>query len=235
MPNHHQLELDGIPVEIQQKHIKNIHLRVYPPDGRVVITAPLWLSIKQIKIQLEGKKQWISAQREKILQQPFTSTPTFISGETHYFLGRPYTLSVIEGSDACGISLIDERMILSLRGSASFEEKASILKKWYQNQMATLVPHLIEKWQLVIGVEVASWGIKTMKTRWGSCNTSTRRIWLNLELIKKSRQSLEYVLVHEMVHLLEASHNHRFYELMDGFMNDWRSHQKALYYAQAIG
>jgi predicted metal-dependent hydrolase len=235
MPNYHQLELDGIPIEILQKRIKNIHLRVYPPDARVVITAPLWLSLKQIKIQLEGKKQWISAQREKILQQPFTSIPTFISGESHYFLGRPYTLSVIESSDACGISLIDECMILSLQRSATLEEKASLVKKWYQSQMANLIPHLIEKWQRVIGVEVASWGIKCMKTRWGSCNTRTRRIYLNLELIKKPRQSLEYVLVHEMIHLLEASHNHRFYELMDRFMHDWRSHQKALYHTQALG
>ncbi len=224
-----QIEIDGIPIEIVRKPIKNMHLRIYPPDGRVRVSAPLRLSIRHIRQQLEAKREWLHAQRARLQALPIVTEPIMQTGECHYFLGAPYTLTVIESLAPRTVALSDNAIHLLTMPNTSTLEKQASLKKWYQTQMQSLVPPLIKKWQPIMDVNVNDWGIKTMKTRWGSCNTLTRRIWLNLHLIKKPIACLEYVLIHEMIHLLEASHNARFYQLMDKFMPEWRTHQKALY------
>ncbi len=228
MANNH-IEIDGITIEILRKSIKNMHLRIYPPDGQVRVSAPLKLSLQHIRHQLETKREWLHTQRARLQAMPVLSEPTMQTGEAHYFLGQAYPLTVIESPLSPQIILKDNRLLLSMKPHATPIEKQAFLKQWYQAQMQSLVPELIKKWQPLMGVRVESWGAKTMKTRWGSCNTRTRRIWLNLILIQKSIVCLEYVLIHEMVHLLEASHNARFYQFMDKFMPEWRTHQKALH------
>lgn len=224
-----EIEIDGITIEIHRKAIKNMHLRIYPPDGRVRVSAPMRLSLKYIRHQLEAKREWLHTQRARLQSLPVVVAPTLNTGEQHYFLGQPYALNIIENQGPPKVVLRDNALFLNAKSGASSIEKMALLKRWYQLQMHSLIPDLIKKWQPIMGVSVADWGVKSMKTRWGSCNTRARRIWLNLVLIEKPILCLEYVLVHEMVHLLEASHNARFYQLMDRFMPEWRIHQKALY------
>lgn len=226
---HTQIEIDGITIEIRRKPIKNMHLRIYPPDGQVRVSAPLKLSLQRIRDQLEAKREWLHAQRARIQALPVVAEPIMQSGESHYFLGKPYTLNVIDSKTSPRITLANNELLLYARPLSTSVQKQAALKQWYQMQMKSLVPNLIEKWQPIMGVFVGTWGSKMMKTRWGSCNTRTRRIWLNLVLIQKPVMCLEYVLIHEMVHLLEASHNARFYQLMNTFMPEWRNHQNALY------
>ena len=225
----HHIEIDGIPIEILRKPIKNMHLRIYPPDGQVRVSAPLRLSLQHIRTQLESKRTWLHTQRARLQAQPIISEPLMQTGESHYFLGHAYTLIVTNCRAPTPVTLKDNELILSTTPHSTAVEKQALLKQWYRTQMQLLVPDLIEKWQPLMGVNVAAWGSKTMKSRWGSCNTRARRIWLNLVLMQKPIVCLEYVLVHEMVHLLEASHNARFYYFMDKFMPEWRTHQTMLY------
>ena len=227
--NTNHIEIDGIVIEILRKPIKNMHLRIYPPDGLVRVSAPLRLSLQHIREQLESKRKWLHAQRARLQAQPVITEPLMQTGESHYFLGHAYTLRVSNGAAPTKISLKDNELLLSAAQNSTAMERKALLKQWYRSQMQSLVPDLITKWQPLMGVSVAAWGAKTMKSRWGSCNTRARRIWLNLVLMQKPIICLEYVLIHEMVHLLEASHNARFYQLMDRFMPEWRTHQKALY------
>lgn len=222
------IEIDGIPIKIIRKPIKNMHLRIYPPDGRVQISAPLRLNIKHIYQEVEAKREWLHIQRARLQALPVKPELKIETGECHDFLGQSYTLTLLETLTPAKIELKDSNLLFSARPNATLIEKQVLLKKWYQTQMQAIVPELIKKWQPIIGVNVAEWGAKVMKTRWGSCNIRTRRIWLNLTLMKKPLVCLEYVLVHEMIHLLEASHNARFYQLMDKFMPEWRCHQNAL-------
>ena len=223
-----QIEVDGISIEICRKPIKNMHLRIYPPDGLVRVSAPLKLSLNLIYKQIEAKQEWLHAQRARLQALPRITELLFHPGEQHYFLGNAYTLTLIEDQTIGKVTLEDNLLCLNTPPNSTLHQKELALKKWYQHQMHLIVHDLIKKWQPIINVEVATWGTKTMKTRWGSCNTRTHRIWLNLLLIKKPLACLEYVLVHEMVHLLEASHNKRFHQFMDQFMPNWRIHKKTL-------
>lgn len=225
----HLIEIDGIPIEIIRKPIKNLHVRIYPPDGAVRVTAPLRLSLEHIQQQLHNKRTWLHRQRMRLKALPLTTEPSMHSGELHYFLGQPYPLSVVENTNRNHIVFDEHQFLLHTKLHATLDEKLNSLKKWYQAQMEQIVPPLIDQWQPLLGVNVLEWGTKSMKTRWGSCNIQKQRIWLNLVLIKKPLGCLEYVLVHEMVHLLEPSHNARFHQLMDRFLPDWRIQQKALY------
>lgn len=229
MMENHLIEIDGISIEIIRKPIKNMHVRIYPPDGAVRVTAPLRLSLQSIQQQLHSKRAWLHSNRTRLQALPIPSEPFMQSGEHHYFLGQAYPLTVIENTNQNRIVFNDNLLQLHTKLNATLDEKLRCLKKWYQAQMQIVVPPLINQWQSVLGVRVYEWGTKSMKTRWGSCNTRRQRIWLNLVLIKKPIPCLEYVLVHEMVHLLEPSHNARFHQLMDRFLPDWRIQQKALY------
>ena len=224
----HQIVIDGIPIEILRKPIKNMHIRIYPPDGRVCVSAPLKLNINHIYKQIEEKSQWLHAQRARLQALPVKSELTMQTGEKHYFLGKAYTLTVIDSLRPMPPTIKDNLLLLSAKPNATLIVKQAYLKRWHQAQMQCQVPPLIEKWQPIIGVHVAAWGAIIMKTRWGSCNIRTRHICLNLILIQKPIECLEYVLIHEMVHLLEASHNARFYQLMEKFMPDWRTHKQTL-------
>lgn len=223
------LEIDGVRIEIIRKPIKNMYLRVKPSTGDVTVSAPLKLSLKAIQTQLTAKLAWIHTARARaIARKPCLPTPLMMeNGEKHLFLGSSYTLIIHPNATSKEIIIEGELMHCFLK-SDSHEKRALFLQTWYKQQMQSLLPDLIRKWEPIIGVCVLAWGVKNMKTRWGSCNVVAHRIWLNLRLIQKPLVCLEYVLVHEMVHLLEANHSKRFYALMTRFMPEWKTYQKQL-------
>lgn len=219
----------GVRVEVVRKDIKNLHLGVYPPNGRVRVAAPLVLDDEAIRLAVIEKLAWIKRHKAKFENQPRQSKREMVNGESHYFLGQRYRLRVHEQAGTPKIALRGiATMDLFVRPGASQKQREAILLGWYRKQLKMLLPPLLEKWQTVMGVEAVSLGIKKMRTKWGSCSIKARRIWLNLELAKRPTQCLEYVLVHELVHLLERHHNERFLTLMDQFMPQWRQFRDML-------
>jgi len=223
-----KLRLNNLDIEVVQKKIKNVHLSVYPPHGRVRVSAPESMALDTIRVFVISKLTWIKKQQQKLNAQAREAPREFVTRESHYFNGKRYLLNVIEDKGAARVELKHSTIELYARPGASREKKSTILDGWYRQQLKQTLPPLIEKWEKKMGVKMNEFGIKKMKTRWGTCNTKARRIWLNLELAKKPAECLEYVVVHEMVHLLERSHNNRFVALMDQFMPKWRSHKDEL-------
>lgn len=217
------VEVGGVAVEVVRKRIKNLHLSVRPPDGRVRVSAPSRLGDEAIRLAVASRLAWIHRKQKAFAGQPRQSRREMVSGESHYFMGRRYLLRVVE-EDAPPRVVVksNSEITLRVRPFAGRDKRERVLDDFYRGRMKELVPELIAKWQPEMGVEVADWGVKKMKTRWGSCNIKDRRVWLNLELTKKPPRCLEYVVVHEMAHLLERRHNGRFRSFMDRFMPDWR-------------
>ncbi len=223
------IEVSGIRVEVVRKPIKNLHLSVHPPEGRVRVSAPNRTDDEAVRLAVVSKLRWIRRHQQTFADQPRQSPRQMVGGESHYFLGRRYRLRVMEHKGPNQISLkSNSGLTLRIRPGTNRDKRQQVLNDWYRRHMKSIIPDLIQKWQPVIGVEVADWGVKKMKTRWGSCNIRNRRVWLNLELAKKSPHCLEYVLVHEMVHLLERHHNKRFKGFMDQFMPQWRLYRDEL-------
>lgn len=224
-----EIRVNDLPVEVVRKPIKNLHLGVYPPNGRVRVAAPLAVSDDAVRLAVIGKLRWIRRQQARFEGQSRQSRREMVSGESHYFLGRRYRLRVIEHSGANKVVLRNRSFLeLHVRPGTSTEQREQVLHRWYRRHLRGLITPLLDKWQPVLGVEVAGWGVKKMKTRWGSCNSEARRIWLNLELAKKPVQCLEYILVHELTHLLERRHTERFHALMDQHLPAWRLHREEL-------
>ncbi len=223
------LTVAGFKVEIVRKDIKNLHLGVYPPHGRVRVAVPLVISDDAVRLAVIDKLGWVRRQRARFAAQPRQSQREMVNGESHYFLGRRYRLRVHELD---GLQRVALRGIASLdlfvRPGAGAADREAVLLSWYREQLCALVQPMVEHWQLVLGVEVSAWGIRKMKTRWGSCNPATRRIWINLDLAKKPVQCAEYIVVHELMHLLERHHNARFTALMDLHLPQWRQHRATL-------
>jgi len=225
----HQLLVSGIRVSVVRKGIKNLHLGVYPPDGRVRVAVPLTVSDEAVRIAVIGKLRWIRRQQAAFEGQARQSRRELLAGESHYYLGRRYRLA-ISTTPGKGEVTIRNRNTLELRGSPSMttEQRERVLAHWYRERLRTLAAPLIERWQGILGVSVEAWGIKKMKTKWGSCNPTARRIWLNLELAKKPPECLEYLIVHELVHLLVRHHDDHFHALMDKHLPKWQASRKAL-------
>jgi len=225
----HQIEVRGIPVEVVRKDIKNLHLGVYPPNGRVRVAVPLRLDDEAVRLAVISRLGWIRRQQHGFAQQDRQSQREMVTGESHYVQGRRYRLTVIEDDGPASVCLPNNRMLaLQVRPGTNRDQREAVLHRWYRQRLRAQIPPLIDKWEPEIGVTVAEWGIKKMKTRWGTCNVDARRIWLNLELAKKPALCLEFILVHEMVHFLERHHNERFRALMDRLMPPWRLHREAL-------
>ena len=226
--NHH-ITVSGIKVDVVRKDIKNLHLGVYPPHGRVRVAAPLVVKDEAVRLAVIDKLGWIKRQRAKFAEQPRQSQREMVNGESHYFLGQRYRLRVHEHDGPArvavrGVASLD----LFVRPGASAGQREAVLQRWQREQLKALVPPLLEQWQSAIDVQVADWGIKKMKTKWGSCNPSSWRVWFNLELAKRPVQCLEYILVHELVHLLERHHNERFTALMETHLPQWRQYRQML-------
>jgi len=224
-----QITVSGLRVSIVRKAIKNLHLGVYPPNGRVRVAAPLAVSDDAVRLAVIGKLGWIKRQQARFKTQPRQSEREMVSGESHYFLGRRYRLRVIERDGASRVVLRNRSTIeLYVRRETSVEHRKSTLQRWYRQQLRALIPPLLEKWESALEIEVADCGIKRMKTKWGACNAEARRIWLNLELAKKPVQCIEYIIVHELAHLIERHHNDRFTSIMDKHLPQWRLNQQEL-------
>ena len=224
-----RISVSGIPVEVVRKDIKNLHLGVYPPLGRVRVAVPLVVSDEAVRLAVIDKLGWIKRQRAQFSKQPRQSEREMVNGESHYFLGRRYRLRVHEQNGPARVALRGVASLdLFVRPGSSLAKRETALLDWHRASLKSVVADLLESWQPKLGVQVSDWGIKKMKTKWGSCNVGARRIWLNLELAKNPVRCLEYILVHELVHLLERNHTDRFIALMDSYLPDWRTRREVL-------
>ena len=214
-------------VLLARKRIKNINLRI-DRMGQIKMSAPYQTPLSSIYCFLEEKRVWIMRHQERLFARSIQPSFQYNSGELHWFMGEAYPVIFQQNSRKQEVLFQGSQISCYVKENTAAAAKHALLYHWYRAEMKALLPALIQKWQLIMDVQVAQWGIKIMKTRWGSCNPRHKRIWLNLNLIKKPLVCLEYVLVHEMVHLSEASHNDRFYALMSRFMPEWRSYQKQL-------
>jgi len=222
------LELGNIKVDVEQKDIKNIHLSVYPPEGKVRIAAPMHMDIDTIRVFAINKLKWIKKQQKTFKNQKRETPREYIEKESHYFMGERYLLTVIERNTKPIVILKHTSIELQVRPNASKNKRKEIMDDWYRDEMKKVIPELLAKWEKKIGVRANDFGIKKMRTKWGSCNIEAKRIWLNLELAKKPLICLEYILVHELVHLLERNHNDRFIRYMNEFMPKWRFYKDEL-------
>lgn len=220
--------LGDIKIELIQKSIKNVHLSILPPHGNVRIAAPLHLREETIRLYAISKLSWIKKQQKKIRSQERESKREFINKETHYFQGRKYLLRVFEVDKAARVVFNKKHIDLYVRPNTTTQQRQIILNEYYRQELKELVADYIAKWEKKIPVKVRDFGIKRMKTKWGTCNIEARRIWINLELAKKPLQCLEYIVVHEMVHLLERKHNDRFMAYLNKYMPRWRSYKEEL-------
>jgi predicted metal-dependent hydrolase len=223
-----KIELGDIAIEVVKKDIKNIHLSVYPPAGRVRISAPLRMDLDTIRLFAISKLGWIKQQQKKLREQERESPREYLDRESHYVWGRRYLLQVVESDGAPAVELKHRRMHLRIRPGTGDEKKQAVIEEWYREQLKQAVPSLIAKWELLLGVKVERFFVQKMKTRWGSCNPGKESIRLNTDLAKKPPECLEYIVLHEMAHLLELTHNDRFVALMDRFMPKWQFYRAEL-------
>ncbi len=215
--------IGDISVDVVLKDIRNIHLSVYPPAGRVRISAPSGMNIETIRLYAISRLGWIKKQQHKLRGQERETPREYLNRESHYLWGKRYLLKIIERNAPSAVDVQHSAIHLYIRPDASQEKKQFTLDEWYRKQLKVALPDLIALWEKRVGVRVNEFGIKKMKTKWGTCNPDARRIWVNLELAKKPKECLEYIVVHEMVHLLENHHNERFMALMDDILPKWRS------------
>ena len=219
----HQITVDGLVVDVVRKNIKNLRLAVYPPDGRVRVTVPLRVDDETVRRFTISKLAWIHRQQAKFAAQERPLPRTFTSGESHYYQGNRYLLEVVYHNGPPAVMVRDKSTLeLRVRTGSDAAQRERVLLAWYRRQLKAAVPTLVAKWEAILGVQVVEWGIKRMKTRWGTCNLKARRIWLNLELVKWPVRCLEYIVVHEMVHLLEHKHDAAFVAHMDRYLPQWR-------------
>jgi predicted metal-dependent hydrolase len=217
-----QIQLGDITVDVVLKDIKNIHLSVYPPLGAVRIAAPARMDLDTIRVYAISKLGWIRKHRDKIRAQQRETPREYLDRESHTVWGRRYLLRIVEADKPPAVELSPNTLYLHVRPGTSATKREAVLTAWYRQQLQEVAPALIAKWEPVMGVKVARLSIRQMKTRWGSCTPATRAIRLNTELAKKPAVCLEYIVVHELAHLLEPSHNQRFVSLMNGFLPQWR-------------
>jgi predicted metal-dependent hydrolase len=223
------LTVDGIKVQVVRKDIKNLHLAVYPPDGHVRVAVPNHVTDDNVRLAVVSKLSWIKKQQQDFKDQPRQSARQFISGECHYFFGKRCRLELIERVGKQEFLLLKSgKLKMFVKPNATVEIKVKLLNEWYRTELKKHIPALLDKWQPVIGKKASNCGVRKMKTKWGGCNIEKCNIWLNLELAKKPTECLEYIFVHEMVHLLERNHNERFKELMDKYLPSWRNHRDTL-------
>ncbi len=217
-----QLHLNDITIDVVLKDIKNVHLSVYPPSGRVRIAAPLRMSLDNIRIYAISKLGWIKNQQKKFLEQVREAPREFLYKEGHYFLGMRYLLKIIEHDAPPFVTIKHNTIELHVRPNTDVQKRQVIMDEWYRQRLKEVAPPIIEKWEKIMSVSINELAIKKMKTKWGTCNRDAKRIWLNLELAKKPFHCIEYIVVHELVHLLERSHNANFIAYMDNYLPEWK-------------
>lgn len=226
--NQNTIELGDICLDVIHKDIKNVHLSVHPPQGRVTISTPLRMDMDTIRVFAISKLSWIKKQQNKFRNQVRESPRECITRESHYYLNKRYLLRVIEHNASPQVLIKHETMEMYIRPNTGQKKRQEILDEWYRQRLKEIVPRMITQYEKTMDVEVAEFGIKKMRTRWGTCSRLPKRIWLNLELAKKPREHIEYIVVHEMTHLLERRHNERFVAFMDKFLAKWRFYKEGL-------
>jgi len=222
------LTVRGIDIDVVYKDIKNLHIAVYPPVGRVRVAAPTRLGQEHIRLAVIQRLPWIERRRKQLQDAARQSSREMLTGESHYVAGVRRRLRVIERPGRPHIELAGVRLLLYAPPGTDAQMRLKMLRDWQRAQLRAALPGLIEKWEPTIGRTVSRWSIRRMKTRWGSCNRETGHICFNLELAKKHPRCLEYIVVHEMTHLLERGHGESFTALMDAFLPDWRSRRDEL-------
>jgi predicted metal-dependent hydrolase len=223
-----KIEIGNIAAEVVKKDIKNIHLSVYPPAGRVRISAPMRMDLDTIRVFAISKLDWIKRKQRKMIEQERESPREYLDRESHYVWGKRYLLQLVEKEGAPSVELRHSKMLLTIRPSAGEEKKEAVLDEWYRSQLRIAIPPLIAKWEPLMSVRVQNFFVQRMRTKWGSCNPRSASIRLNTDLAKKPKECLEYVIVHEMAHLLEPTHNSRFFALMNLFMPRWHHYREVL-------
>jgi len=223
-----QIQIGDILLDVIFKDIKNVHLSVHPPTGRVRIAAPRHMKLDTIRVYAISKIDWIKKHQQKFREQERETPREYLERESHYVWGKRYLLKVDEANRPPSVELRHTQLVLTVRPGSGVEKREAILSAWHREQVRSAAVPLIEKWEAALEVSASQLHIQRMKTRWGSCNPRARSIRLNSELAKKPRECLEYIVVHELVHLLEPSHNARFISLMDKFMPNWKQHRAEL-------
>lgn len=218
-----QITVSNIVIDVVRKDIKNIHLAVYPPTGRVRIAAPLSVNEDAIRLFAISKLGWIKRNQRKFNGQERIPPREYKQREGHYFQGKRYLLNIIETNSKPKVEIKGKKRIdLYVRTNSSTKKKHEILTEWYRSQLKKQIPPIIKKWEKKLDLKVNDWQVKLMKTKWGSCNIEKKRIWVNLELAKKPERCLEYIIVHEMIHFKERLHNERFLYYMDTYLPNWK-------------
>jgi predicted metal-dependent hydrolase len=223
-----QVKLGDIEVDVVLKDIKNVHLSVHPPTGRVRISAPKRASLDTIRVFAISKLGWIKQQQTKLREQEREAPRDYVDRESHYVWGKRYLLTISTTDEPASVELKHHRLLLRVRPRTDEDKRRALVEEWYRDQLKEAVPPLLGRWQPRLGVRVERLFVQRMKTKWGSCNHKARTIRLNTELAKKPAECLEYIILHEMVHLLEPTHSARFGALMDRFMPNWQFHRQVL-------
>jgi len=223
-----QIQLGDVAVAVIHKDIKNLHLSVHPPTGRVTISAPERVSMDTVRVFAISKLGWIRRQQVKLSKQDRESPREFLNRESHYVWGRRRLLKIVEKDEPPCVVCSANRLVLHVRPRTDARGRQKILDAWFRSQLREAAPALIEKWAKVMRVRVARFFLQRMRTKWGSCNAQSRSIRLNTDLAKKPRECLDYIVAHEIAHLLEPTHSARFIELMDSFVPDWRHRRELL-------
>ncbi len=224
-----KLTSSNLQIEKIRKNIKNIHLSVHPPDGRVRVSIPLATSDEALRIFLITKYPWIKKQKDKFSKQERQTKREYVSGESHYIFGRKYQLSVKKTEVKPHIKTVTKKSIeLMVDSTTTITQKQKLFEKFYRNELEKIIPKLLEKWEKKVGVKVKDVRIKKMKTKWGTCNTKDKRIWLNLELAKQPFHCIDYVFVHELVHLIERKHSEKFLDILEKSYPKWRQSKEEL-------
>jgi predicted metal-dependent hydrolase len=216
------IELGEITIAVTRKDIKNVHLSVHPPDGRVTLAAPLATRLDVARAYAVSKLGWIRDQQEKLAKQARETSREFVDRESHYLWGRRYLLTIEEREIKPFVSIDHKRITLTVRPGATKEKRAQVIHEWHKSLLHKVIPPLIKQWEKKLKVNVTGYFLQRMKTKWGSCNHETGKIRFNTELVKKPKDLLEYVVVHEMVHILEPTHNDRFMAILGKYYPTWR-------------
>lgn len=223
-----QIKLGDITVDVIRKDIKNIHLSVYPPAGKVRISAPSRIDLDTIRVFAVSKLGWIKQQQRKLQEQERESLREYLDRESHFVWGKRYLLKIVEAEEPPIVEIKHSQLLLQVRPGSDRFKKQAVLEEWYRQLLKQVIPPLIGKWEPILGVKVERFFVRRMKTKWGSCNHTAGTIRLNTELAKKPRKCLEYIVVHEMIHVLEPTHNERFRALMDQFLPQWQAYREEL-------
>jgi predicted metal-dependent hydrolase len=223
-----QLQVGNIVIDLELKGIKNLHLSVHPPKGRVSISAPERMTVETIRLFAISRLEWIRRQQAVLREQERETPREYLDRESHYAWGTRHLLRVIESGGHPSVEVKQSRLVLTVRPGTTPASKEDAIAQWYRDQIKAVVPNLIDKWAPRLGVRVKGFYVQQMKTKWGSCNSRARTIRLNTELAKKPRGCLEYVVVHEMVHVFERTHNSQFIAIMDHFMPQWQHTRQLL-------